>query len=142
MSARSGRGRSFGASGGAEGAVLRLSEPLSFWGGFDPETGRILDHSHPEVGAVITGRILALPGLRGSAGTPGCVAEAVRRGSAPIGFITPAPDVNLAVGLLVAERLYGLNVPALALDPPDFDALPNGALIRVDGGHWALEPAP
>ena len=35
------------AAGEAEGAALVLSEPLSFWGGIDVTTGRIIDRSHP-----------------------------------------------------------------------------------------------
>ena len=30
-------------SGVAEGEVLRLSEPLSLWGGLNPDTGEIID---------------------------------------------------------------------------------------------------
>ena len=47
--------------GSADGTVLVLSEPLSFWGGFDAADGRIVDRHHPEAGAVLTGRILGLP---------------------------------------------------------------------------------
>ncbi len=37
--------------GRADGPVLALSEPLSFWGGVDPATGRIIDVHHPAHGA-------------------------------------------------------------------------------------------
>ena len=52
--------------GTAAGKVLRLADPLSFWGGFDPQDGRILDRSHPDVGRRIAATVLALPGSRGS----------------------------------------------------------------------------
>ena len=32
-------------AGEARGEVLKLDEPLSFWGGVDPETGEITDLS-------------------------------------------------------------------------------------------------
>jgi len=32
--------------------TLVLDEPLSFWGGLDPQTGRIIDERHPQQGAI------------------------------------------------------------------------------------------
>ena len=46
-------------------AELRLTEPLSFWGGIDPLTGRIIDASHPQVGESIAGKVLRMPYSRG-----------------------------------------------------------------------------
>ena len=37
-------------AGEARGEVLKLDEPLSFWGGVDPETGEITDLRHPQSG--------------------------------------------------------------------------------------------
>ena len=34
-------------AGEARGTVLALDEPLSFWGGFDAETGTVIDRAHP-----------------------------------------------------------------------------------------------
>ena len=36
--------------GRAVGDMAILDEPLSLWGGFDVETGRIIDQNHPQVG--------------------------------------------------------------------------------------------
>ena len=78
MTAPSFQGRVL-APGTAEGPLLVLSEALSFWGGFDPASGRIVDRHHPQAGAVLAGQVLALPESRGSAGTPAGLAEAIRR---------------------------------------------------------------
>ena len=48
--------------GAVSGPVLALSAPLSFWGGVDPATGRIIQVRHPQCGASIAGTVLALPG--------------------------------------------------------------------------------
>ena len=37
------------------GQILRLDEPLSFWGGLDPSTGEIIDQAHPQAGASMAG---------------------------------------------------------------------------------------
>ena len=44
--------------GTAAGQVALLSAPLSLWGGFDLESGRICDANHPQHGMTIAGRIL------------------------------------------------------------------------------------
>ena len=41
--------------GKANGEVLKLDEPLSFWGGVDPETGEIIDLRHPQGGMSVKG---------------------------------------------------------------------------------------
>ncbi|MDT8307157.1 MAG: DUF126 domain-containing protein, partial [Anaerolineae bacterium] len=64
--------------GEAEGEALVLSEPLSLWGGLDPETGEIIDRRHPASGEVVTGRVLVLPAGRGSSSASSILLEAVR----------------------------------------------------------------
>lgn len=97
--------------GTAEGPVVRLSQPLSFWGGFDSATGTVIDRSHPECGVVIAGRILVMPSGRGSSSSASVLAEALRRGTGPCGIILEQADSILAVGALVAFELYGVVCP-------------------------------
>jgi len=54
-------------AGRAEGEVLKLEQPISFWGGVDPKSGRISDPRHPDHDREIAGRILVLPGMRADA---------------------------------------------------------------------------
>ena len=72
--------------GTAEGPALVLDEPLSFWGGVDPETGDITDVRHPQHGASVTGRILVMPSGRGSSSSSSVLAESIRAGTAPAGI--------------------------------------------------------
>ena len=90
---------------------LHLDEPLSFWGGLDPETGKIIDQHHPQCGASIAGRRLVLPGTRGSTSSPGVLVEAIRRGNGPTAIVIPAPDLVVMSAVAVASRLYGIDVP-------------------------------
>ena len=53
-------------AGEAQGELLVSTEPLSFWGGFDSGTGEIIDRRHPLSGKNAAGRVLAIPGTRGS----------------------------------------------------------------------------
>ena len=106
--------------GTAAGPLLVLTEPLSFWGGFDPQTGVILDARHPQAGLSLSGRILAMPETRGSGSASGGIAEAVRVGTAPLGIILGAPELNLAMGALVASLLYGRECPVLSVCDDDY----------------------
>jgi PAS domain S-box-containing protein len=45
--------------------------------------GRIIDRSHPDLGARVTGTILVMPGGRGSSSSSSVLAEAIRRGTGP-----------------------------------------------------------
>jgi hypothetical protein len=90
---------------------LALTEPLSFWGGLDPHTGRIIDHNHPQRGESVTGRVLRMPHGRGSSSSPTVLAEALRLGHGPLSIILSEPDPMIDLGALVAEILYGVVCP-------------------------------
>ncbi|PDQ18938.1 hypothetical protein CN311_22105 [Mesorhizobium sanjuanii] len=111
-----GRTGIFQLAGSAQGSALVLSQPLSFWGGIDAETGDIIDHSHPGLGENVAGKILVMPSGRGSSSSSSVLAEAIRRGTAPAGILMERPDPILAVGAIVAEFLYGMSVPLVVCD--------------------------
>ena len=122
-------------AGQCRAPVLVLDEPLSFWGGFDPVHGTIIDQHHPQRGACLAGSVLVMPGSRGSAGTPAGIAEAIRRGVGPAAILLGAADVNIAIGAMVAERLYEHATPVLAVAPEDYPRLRTGdeVAIAMDG---------
>ncbi len=122
-------------AGDANGPLLVLDEPLSFWGGFDPLTGTILDQHHPQAGETVGDKILALRETRGSAGTPAAIAEAIRRGCGPLAFLLVKPDVNIVTGVSVAAHLYDKKVPVIAILGNEFHQLQfvQTAKISPDG---------
>ena len=103
--------------GRAAGPVLALAEPLSFWGGVDPATGRIIEARHPDHGRSVAGHVLAMPAVRGSSSSSSILAELLRRGVGPLAIILGEPDEILVVGAVVARELYGIDCPVLLLDP-------------------------
>ncbi len=127
---------------GACGApALVLDEPLSFWGGYDPVRGMIVDQHHPQAGTVLAGHVLVMPGSRGSAGTPAGIAEAIRRSVGPAGIVMASRDVNIAIGAMVAGRIYGALIPVLALDPADYGRIGTGDRIDIAAdGTVAVSP--
>jgi hypothetical protein len=119
-------------AGSASGLALLLDEPLSFWGGFDPLNGEIIDVHHPQFGRHTTDSVLFIPESRGSAGTPGAIAEALRNGSGPVAFVLGKRDVNISVGVMVANRLYHLDVPVIEISQSLIRQVSNGDKIRID----------
>lgn len=117
--------------GTLQGSVLRLDEPLSFWGGFDAPSGTIIDRSHPQCGTALTGKVVAMPGSRGSSGTPGVLGESLRLGTGPSGLIVTSGDVNLVAGALTAQTLYGSSCPILLVSHEVFEGLEDGAEIEA-----------
>ncbi len=117
--------------GTASSPVLHLDEPLSFWGGFDPITGTIIDRAHPQVGASLAGRIVTMPGSRGSSATPGALGEALRLGTGPAGLIITKADINLVAGAMVAATLYASNCPVILVDRETLHQIRDGSELTI-----------
>jgi predicted aconitase with swiveling domain len=125
----------FQLAGQAGGQALVFSQPLSFWGGVDAGSGEIIDHSHPGLGMSVAGKILVMPGGRGSSSSSSVLAEAIRKGTAPAGILLQRPDPILAVGAIVAEFLYRIRMPLVVCDIAGIvtgDRIAIG--VREDGG--------
>ena len=103
-------------AGEAQGEVLALTHPISFWGGVDPRTGDIIDARHPERGINIAGKILALPAMIGSSSAAAVMLELIHAGKAPAALIMPDPDAILLLGVIVAHEMEWPTCPAFALD--------------------------
>lgn len=123
-------GRSLHA-GTAQSPLLRLDEPLSFWGGLDPTSGTIIDRSHAQHAVCLQGFIVAMPGSRGSSGTPGVLGEALRLGTGPAAMILTKADINLVAGAMVAEALYGVSCPIVLLDGESLSQLVDGVGTEI-----------
>ncbi len=118
-------------AGQAEGQLLISREPLSFWGGYDHQTGEIIDRRHPLSGSIAAGRILGVPFSRGSSTTTAVLLEAMRAGTAPAAIVTTGVDPFFALASIVADELYGSSIPVVALEADDFATLQTGDWIIV-----------
>jgi predicted aconitase with swiveling domain len=99
--------------GEASGPVFALSQPLSFWGGFDATSGRIIDRSHPEVGARLSAHVLLMTAGRGSSSGSSVLAEAIRLRTAPCAIVLLTRDAIVTVGAIVATELYRSSCPVV-----------------------------
>jgi len=114
-----------GAGGSISGEALVTVVPLSFWGGFDPASGLVIDEHHPLCGAALAGRVLVMPSGRGSCSASGVLLESICLGTAPAAILTRRPDPILVLGAVLAEELHELTMPV-------------GTLAGEDAAHAAL----
>ena len=124
--------------GEGKGPLLRLSEPISFWGGVDPATARLTDPRHPQHGVSIAGTVLALAATRGSSSSSAIMLELLARGIAPAALLLATPDAILALGVIVGREMGYKPIPVLELSVTEQTLLPEGVL-RVSAGG-AIEP--
>ena len=103
--------------GRAEGPVLATEEPLSFWGGVDPATGRIIDVHHPLHGQCITGAVLMMPSTRGSCTGSGVLLDLALTGRAPAALVFCEAEDVVTLGALIAAGMFGHPLPVLRLSP-------------------------
>jgi predicted aconitase with swiveling domain len=118
--------------GQAAGEAFVLQEPLSFWGGLDSGSGRIIDRWHPQHGAVVAGRILVMKAGRGSSSGSSVLAEAIRRGTGPAGIVLLTRDPIVTVGAMVAQELYGRACPVILAETEDWPAIAASPHIALD----------
>jgi uncharacterized protein len=116
------------APGVATGEVVVLDEPLSFWGGLDPQTGRVVEARHPQAGETLTGRVIVMSSGRGSSSSSSVLAEAIRLGTAPAAIVLADADVIVALGSIAAAELYGIEVPVVV---GGGDGLATGDVVTV-----------
>jgi predicted aconitase with swiveling domain len=99
-----------------EGRALVLTAPISFWGGVDPKSGRIVDVRHPQYGETISGKVLFLPGTIGSSSASAVLMELVHNVHSPAALVLHEPDAILLLGLIVAREMGWQTPVAVRLD--------------------------
>ncbi|MDQ0473849.1 aconitase X swivel domain-containing protein [Labrys wisconsinensis] len=123
--------------GRAAGAVVALAEPLSFWGGYDAGTGRIIDRWHPDHGRACAGAVLVMAAGRGSSSGSSVLAEAIRAGTGPAALVLRERDPILAVGAMVAAELYGIACPVVVVAEPDWPRVVAAVRLTVEADETA-----
>ncbi len=120
--------------GEARGTFLRVSRPMSFWGGIDPDTGAIIDPYQPKRGSTIGGTILAIPATVGSSSSSAIILELLRNGNAPAALILGQVDAILTLGVVVAREMGYPTSPVVELSVEDIDGLPEGEVVTIARG--------
>lgn len=118
-------------AGTASGPIIAAGEALSFWGGVDPATGRVIDVHHPLHGETITGGILMMPSSRGSCTGSGVLLDLALTGRAPAALVFSEAEDVLTLGALIAAEMFGRSLPVLRLSHAAYDALCRAKTARI-----------
>jgi predicted aconitase with swiveling domain len=119
-------------SGFARGPGVFI-EPLSFWGGYDAETGTIVEQSHPAFGQTLAGVILLMARAKGSSSSSSVLVEAIRNKTGPAGIVLCERDLIIAIGVIVANELYASQIPLVLVSSKDFERLSKtSGVIQID----------
>ncbi len=122
-------------AGTGTGLAIVSNEPLSLWGGLDPNTGEIIDRRHPLSGRNVAGAVLVIPRGRGSCSASGVLLEAIRNRKAPAVILVRQVDPIIGLGSILGDELYGTPVPVIALTAAEWAIIPDGAPVEalIDG---------
>ncbi len=88
--------------GNASGPALVSDRPISFLGGVDPETGRIVEPGHPLEGRSVAGCVLVFPTGKGSTVGSYVLYRLAKAGLAPAAIVNAESEPIVAVGALIA----------------------------------------
>lgn len=117
--------------GTAEGEILKLTKPISFWGGVDAKTGRISDPRHPQHDVSITGKILVLPGMIGSSSASYVLTELMMEKLGPAALVIPEADAILPLAVIVAREMGWGSIPVIRVPVAKQAALETGRRARI-----------
>ncbi|WP_217807565.1 aconitase X swivel domain-containing protein [Thalassobacillus devorans] len=118
-------------AGKGEGEVIATDVPLSFWGGYNSETGDIIDHHHPLYGENLNGKVFVLPAGRGSCTGSMVLLQAIYSHNSPGAIILKQVDEIISLGAIVADEIFKMKLPIIALNGPDFALAQKASYIKV-----------
>lgn len=134
--------------GDAVGPIVVLAEPLSFWGGVDPSSGRVIDVHHLSHGASLAGAIVLMPTSRGSCSGSGVLLELALSGKNPAALVFADLEDTLTLGAIVASEMFGRSIPVIRLPEEAFAALSSAReatiapdAVSADGGRIRIPVA-
>ncbi|OLS12018.1 MAG: aconitase subunit 2 [Promethearchaeota archaeon CR_4] len=90
------------ARGVANGIALVSSDPISFLGGVDPLTGKIIERGHAIEGETVSGKILVFPRGKGSTVGSYVLYRMKKAGTAPAGILNSETETIVAIGAIIA----------------------------------------
>jgi hypothetical protein len=105
--------------------ALVTKEGISFFGGVDPNTGKIVEVGHELEGELITGKVLVFPIGKGSTVGSYTMYRMMKNKTAPAAIINEKIDTVIAVGCIISE------IPCI--DKVDIKKIKTNDLVVVNG---------
>jgi len=114
------------ASGRACGPALVSSEPISFLGNVNPETGVVVDPEHELFGQCIAKTVLIFPGGKGSTVGSYVIYQLKKRGVAPAAMINLRSEPIVAIGAIIS------GIPLVDRASREILRIRQGSQVTVD----------
>ena len=115
----------------AEGEAVVTQEGISFYGGVDPDTGKVVEVGHELEGQSITGKILVFPTGKGSTVGSYTLYRMKKNNMAPAAIVNRQIDTIIAVGCIISE------IPCV--DKIDVNKIKTGQKLVVNGSEGTVE---
>ena len=120
--------------GAAEGEILISPEPVSFFGGVDPDTGVITEPGHPCLGKSISGKVFVFPTGKGSTVGSYIIYRMMKQGTAPIAIINRETEAIIATGCAIS------GIPLVdRLEEDPIKVLNTGMRVRVRADEGVID---
>ena len=113
-----------------EGTAIVTKDAISFYGGVDPETGRIVEVGHELEGQSITGKVLVFPTGKGSTVGSYTMYRMKKNKTAPAAIVNVEIDTIIAVGCIISE------IPCI--DKIDISNIKTGQKLIVNGSEGTV----
>lgn len=110
--------------GTVQGETVVTTQPISFFGGIDPETGIVIERGHPLEGQCISGKVLVFPTGKGSTVGSYTLYRLKHNGHAPLAILNAECETIIAVGCIIAE------IPCV--DKLPIQEIRSGSLVQID----------
>ncbi len=110
--------------GTAEAEALVTVQPISFYGGVDPNTGVVIEKGHELQGQSVKGKVLVFPTGKGSTVGSYTLYRMKKNGVAPAGMVNRECETVVAVGAIISE------IPCV--DKIDTARIKTGDRVRID----------
>ena len=117
--------------GMVEGEAIVTSEGISFYGGVDPDTGKVVEVGHELEGQSITNKVLVFPSGKGSTVGSYTMYRMKKNNTAPIAIVNKEIDTIIAVGCIISE------IPCV--DKIDIENIKTGQKLIVNGSAGIVE---
>ncbi|MFB6113075.1 MAG: DUF126 domain-containing protein [Halodesulfurarchaeum sp.] len=121
------------AEGRGEGDALVSSEPISFYGAVDIETGTVIEDGHQLEGENIAGSVLVFPKGKGSTVGSYVLYGLAKTGTAPAAIVTQEAETIVATGAILGEIPCVDGIDTVA------SKLSNGDRVLVDASAGTVE---
>jgi len=117
--------------GTAEAEAIVTREGISFYGGIDPDTGKVVEVGHELEGQTITGKVLVFPTGKGSTVGSYTMYRMKKNNTAPVAIVNEQIDTIVAVGCIISE------IPCV--DKINISDIKTGQIIIVNGSEGIVE---